>query len=104
MFDFNSSSSASSGGTSLTVATSIHHPSSPACYPPREVRLAPTNRHAAGGVKTIRPSFVLEGHGEGAVFDVKWFDGGMASAGEDGAVGVWGVEDEFNGEDNGSAA
>jgi len=38
------------------------------------------------------------------VFDVKWFDGGMASAGEDGAVGVWGVEDEFNGEDNGSAA
>jgi len=37
----------------------------------------------------VRPVKVLSGHGEGAVFDVRWRDGGIVSAGEDGVVGVW---------------
>jgi COMPASS component SWD3 len=41
----------------------------------------------------------LEGHGDGAVFDVKWTEEGVVSAGEDGKVGVWAFEeDEGEGE------
>jgi COMPASS component SWD3 len=42
---------------------------------------------------------VLEAHGSGAVFDVRWCAGGMVSAGEDGAVGVWDVDEEENNEE-----
>lgn len=65
--------------------------SSPAYYPPRDVVRNPANftRH---GETTVRPAKVLMGHGEGAVFEVRWKEGKMVSAGEDGCVGVWGVE------------
>ncbi|WVQ78545.1 hypothetical protein IAT38_000631 [Cryptococcus sp. DSM 104549] len=67
---------------------------SPAYYPPRDVARAasPSMGGAGRGGITVRPLKALEGHGEGAVFDVKWKEGRMISAGEDGAVGVWGVE------------
>lgn len=42
----------------------------------------------------------LEGHGDGAVFDVKWYEGGILSAGEDGSVGMW-VFDEDQDQDQG---
>ncbi|KAK4687478.1 hypothetical protein P7C73_g2644, partial [Tremellales sp. Uapishka_1] len=46
------------------------------------------------GVTTVRPSESLEGHMEGAVFDVKWSRRGMISAGEDGNVGLWRIGDD----------
>lgn len=64
---------------------------SPAYYPPRQTRTIHHNSSSGGGGTTVRPIKVLEGHEEGAVFDVKWRDGTMVSAGEDGAVGIWGV-------------
>jgi COMPASS component SWD3 len=45
-----------------------------------------------GGGNTIRPLSVLEGHGDGPVYDVKWSGEGMVSAAEDGTCGVWGIE------------
>jgi len=42
----------------------------------------------------VRPLSVLEGHGDGAVFDVKWAGRLMVSAGEDGKVGVWGFDED----------
>ena len=41
----------------------------------------------------VRPVRTLEGHGEGAVFDVRW-DDGIVSAGEDGMVGIWGFDED----------
>lgn len=41
----------------------------------------------------VKPIKTLEGHGEGAVFDVKW-DDGIVSGGEDGMVGVWGFDED----------
>lgn len=41
----------------------------------------------------------LEGHGDGAVFEVKWFEGGILSAGEDGSVGMWGFDDKDQDQD-----
>ncbi|KAK8869645.1 hypothetical protein IAR55_000213 [Kwoniella newhampshirensis] len=72
----------------------IRSPASPAYYPPRETRnLHPSHSHINGGT-TVRPSRILEGHGEGAVFDVVWKDGVMITAGEDGRVGVWSDDSE----------
>lgn len=91
---FNPSSSANSGGTSLTVPTNGQNPaSSPVYYPTREARIASGATARSGGA-TVRPLSVLEGHGEGAVFDVKWTGEGLISAGEDGKVGVWGIVDD----------
>jgi COMPASS component SWD3 len=70
--------------------------SSPAYYPPREVRSTPAS---VGSGANVRPLRVLEAHGSGAVFDVRWCAGGMVSAGEDGAVGVWDVDEEENNEE-----
>jgi hypothetical protein len=42
----------------------------------------------------VRPLRALEGHGDGAVFDVKWYEDGILSAGEDGTVGMWGFEED----------
>ena len=44
------------------------------------------------GSRTVRPLAMLEGHGEGAVFDVRSSHNGLISAGEDGAVAVWDIE------------
>ena len=61
---------------------------SPAYYPPRETRSG--GNGASGGTGTnVKPTKVLEGHGQGAVFDVKWFVDGLVSGGEDSAVAVW---------------
>jgi COMPASS component SWD3 len=63
----------------------------PAYYPPRDLRQTQTANTGSGIV--VRPVRTLEGHGEGAVFDVRW-DDGIVSAGEDGMVGVWGFDEE----------
>lgn len=63
---------------------------SPAYYPKPS---APAHVAHSGGTN-VRPLHVLEGHGEGAVFDVRWRAGMMVSAGEDGCVGVWDGEDD----------
>ncbi|OCF36464.1 WD-repeat protein [Kwoniella heveanensis BCC8398] len=77
-------------GVSVSVNPSATAASA-AYYPPRSMRAAPVNHSTSGGIN-VRPLKVLEGHGEGAVFDVAWKDGTdkMISAGEDGIVGVWG--------------
>jgi COMPASS component SWD3 len=55
----------------------------PAYYPPRNGATRPL--HSQG--TNLKPLKVLEGHGDGAVFDVRWCPGeGLLSAGEDGAV------------------
>lgn len=71
---------------SLSTSSSINR-ASPAYYPPKISKQV----HAANGGAgvSVRPVKVLSGHGEGAVFDVRWRDGGIVSAGEDGVVGVW---------------
>ncbi|WVQ71746.1 hypothetical protein IAR50_001287 [Cryptococcus sp. DSM 104548] len=73
----------------------LRPPASPAYYPPRDARATGASFSSSvarsGGI-TVRPSKALIGHGDGAVFDVKWKDGKMISAGEDGTVGVWDVE------------
>jgi hypothetical protein len=51
-----------------------------------------------GSGVNVPPVRVLEGHKGGAVFDVRRCGGEMISAGEDGAVGVWSVDEE-DGED-----
>lgn len=66
---------------------------SPAYYPPKQRKLVQTSLGAGAGVN-VRPTKVLEGHGDGAVFDVRWRDGEIISAGEDGVVGVWYASDE----------
>jgi hypothetical protein len=63
---------------------------SPAYYPKPS---APAHVAHSGGTN-VRPLHVLEGHGEGAVFDVRWRAGMMISAGEDGRVGVWDGEED----------
>lgn len=65
---------------------------SPAYYPPRETRNK-LREEVRGGV-VIRPLSLLAGHGDGAVFDVKLRGEGMISAGEDGSVSVWGIDNE----------
>ncbi len=42
----------------------------------------------------VKPVQILEGHGHGAVFDVRWKAGEILSAGEDGIVGVWHTAEE----------
>lgn len=42
----------------------------------------------------MRPIRALEGHGDGAVFDVRSYEDGIISAGEDCAVGLWGFDEE----------
>ncbi|WWD16094.1 hypothetical protein CI109_100519 [Kwoniella shandongensis] len=74
----------------------IRSPASPAYYPPRETRNIHLSTHnQINGGTTVRPSKILEGHGEGAVFDVTWKEGTMLSAGEDGMVGIWGVDPDL---------
>jgi len=67
----------------------------PAYYPPRDLRQTKTETQSGGasGIN-VRPLRTLEGHGDGAVFDVKWTEEGVVSAGEDGKVGVWAFEDD----------
>jgi COMPASS component SWD3 len=68
---------------------------SPAYYPPRDLRQAQnTSTKTQSGVTVVKPIRTLEGHGEGAVFDVVWTEEGVFSAGEDGMVGVWGYDPE----------
>lgn len=43
---------------------------------------------------TVRPLRTLEGHEEGAVFDVRWYEDGILSAGEDGTVGIWAFDEQ----------
>ena len=62
--------------------------SSPAYYPPRGMQSAPSVNTVGGGT-TVKPLKLLEGHGSGAVFEVKSFDGQLMSAGEDGSVVIW---------------
>jgi COMPASS component SWD3 len=64
----------------------------PAYYPPRDLRQTQSSGTSGSGV-VVRPMRTLEGHGEGAVFDVRWCDG-IVSAGEDGMVGVWGFDED----------
>ena len=65
--------------------------SSPAYYPPRANKpAAPTN---GGSGVNVKPVKILQGHGYGAVFDVRWRDGEVVSAGEDGMVGIWQAAD-----------
>lgn len=79
---------------------------SPAYYPPRNGNTRPHHPYSANTHGTnVKPLKVLEGHGDGAVFDVRWCSAneGLISAGEDGAVGLWEVdEDEEEGEVAGS--
>jgi len=42
----------------------------------------------------VRPIKTLEGHGDGAVYDVRWKGGIMISGGEDGNVAVWQIGEE----------
>lgn len=76
--------------------------SSPAYYPPRDLRQTqqqqahPQGSQSGSGIN-VRPLRTLEGHGDGAVFGVRWYQGGILSAGEDGAVGMWGFEEEDEG-------
>ena len=84
--------------TSFSSSQPIGDPTTraaPAYYPPRETHSAPG---AASGGVSVRPLRSLEGHADGAVFDVRWAGQGMVSAGEDGAVGVWGVGEDSDGE------
>nr|ODN87917.1 WD-repeat protein [Cryptococcus depauperatus CBS 7841] len=64
---------------------------SPAYYPPRDAARPAVASYKGGGT-TVRPSGVLVGHREGAVFDVRWKEDKLVSAAEDGAVGIWGAE------------
>jgi len=64
----------------------------PAYYPPRDLRQTSTAGSGAGSGIVVKPINTLEGHGEGAVFDVDWYSDGIVSAGEDGRVGVWGFD------------
>ncbi|WRT67301.1 uncharacterized protein IL334_004269 [Kwoniella shivajii] len=57
-------------------------------YPPRQKIISTNLLHT--NVQTVNPIRVLEGHRDGAVFDVKWRNGKLISAGEDGLVGIWG--------------
>ncbi|WWC69280.1 uncharacterized protein I206_103218 [Kwoniella pini CBS 10737] len=63
--------------------------STPSYYPPRDKAASATNAPNKAIIETIKPLKVLEGHYEGAVFDVVWKNGKLISAGEDGCVGVW---------------
>jgi hypothetical protein len=65
--------------------------SSPAYYPPK-AKLGPSSPASAG--INVRPLKVLEGHGDGAVFDVRWRNGDLLSSGEDGSVTVWTTANE----------
>lgn len=66
---------------------------SPAYYPPRDLRQAQNTSTSKQG-QVIKPIKALEGHGEGAVFDVVWSEEGVFSAGEDGMVGVWDYDED----------
>lgn len=66
--------------------------SSPAYYPAKAQRPLGPVGHGAG--INVRPLKVLEGHGDGAVFDVRWRDGDLISSGEDGSVIVWTTSEE----------
>jgi COMPASS component SWD3 len=72
--------------SSLRTAPSTNR-ASPAYYPPRANKQAQPVHGGAG--MNVRPTKVLAGHGDGAVFDARWRDGRIVSAGEDGVVGVW---------------
>lgn len=61
--------------------------SSPAYYPRRAPKTSVPSSHGAG--TNVRPLKVLEGHGDGAVFDIRWKEGEVMSSGEDGSVIVW---------------
>lgn len=80
-----------------TITTSA----SPAYYPPRDLRqtqqqhLTSTGSGSGQGT-TVRPLRTLEGHGDGAVFDVRWYKDGILSAGEDGTVGLWTFDDDHD--------
>lgn len=69
--------------------------SAAAYYPPRSFARTSSNSTlgGTGTTTTVRPLKVLAGHGAGAVFDVRARRGTLLSAGEDGAVGVWGDEE-----------
>ena len=86
------------GGTTLV---SEPQRASPAYYPPRDLRQTHQTTQKAGTQSgtNVRPVRTLEGHGDGAVFDVKWFEGGILSAGEDGNVGMWGFDREPDDQD-----
>lgn len=69
-------------------------------FPPERTFATPTRWGGMGanpsvpGATTVRPFKALAGHGAGAVFDVRAHAGILLSGAEDGAVGVWGAEDE----------
>jgi COMPASS component SWD3 len=90
-------SSPDSDSSSVSNNSNIVPPNkaSPAYYPPRDLRQAQnTSTKTQSGVTVVKPIRTLEGHGEGAVFDVVWTEEGVFSAGEDGMVGVWGYDPE----------
>lgn len=71
---------------------------SPAYYPPRTNKSASHMPGAGAAGVNVKPMSVLEGHGDGAVFDVRWRGGEIVSAGEDAIVGIWNATEE-DGED-----
>lgn len=78
--------------TTVPRGPSVASPSrSAAHYPPRGIMQGPALPRSTAPT-TIRPLKVLAGHGAGAVYDVRAHAGTLLSAGEDGAVGVWGDE------------
>jgi COMPASS component SWD3 len=88
-----------------TFALNDETRASPAYYPPRSMGIKAQSTTGVAPT-TIRPQKALEGHGDGAVFEVKWASEGiLISAGEDGYVGIWGTnkeEDETEDEDTAS--
>ncbi|ORY24960.1 WD40-repeat-containing domain protein [Naematelia encephala] len=80
------------GNMSAPLSPATYNRASPAYYPPRNVHGPPHAKNPSGGT-IVKPLKVLEGHGEGAVFDVKWTGEVMVSAGEDRRVGVWRIGD-----------
>ncbi|EJT50688.1 WD-repeat protein [Trichosporon asahii var. asahii CBS 2479] len=78
--------------TTVPRGPSVASPSrSAAHYPPRGIMQGPALPKSMVPT-TVRPLKVLAGHGAGAVYDVRSHAGTLLSAGEDGAVGVWGDE------------
>lgn len=79
--------------TTVPRGPSVASPSraSAAHYPPRGMMQGPALPRSSAPT-TVRPLKVLAGHGAGAVYDVRSHAGTLLSAGEDGAVGVWGGE------------
>lgn len=86
---------ANANGNGLAPNTTQSAPmrSSPAYYPPKDAR-QPITVVSSG--TNVRPLKALEGHADGAVFDVQWTGGVMISGGEDGCVGIWEVRSDFD--------